>query len=825
MEATDSSRSGDGSMGKSQQHFRGDNCQANQDGFSFQRPASSSQLPDGEYLNDHLGWVGSFGAAELHSSVAHLYGAMQPGMDPSIVNWMSPENQQVMDWDRQLTSFTVHIGEATSGHGGFPFYFNEPNPVNITGDQWNLASARSQEQSEHLLQRTSRDASENSLSGPSESYIATGSMISTSTDGNLYVDGSGARAPFGGRLNIQCSPLSVDANGEDVTELAPSHSATAGMVSMSAYQGLRDHLEDESCLHSQSLDLSQFPPYAHIQGFVRYYFERFHLVFPFLRMSSFSHDSSHHWVLLLAVAATGSRYLRRNQGIQPGDMLLGLLRTILSRRLFGLQVDNDESIPFIPGAHTVGSTIPDLPVLQAAILSVMCTIHSGTKSMAERAFVERHYLVEACIASGLLSATAPAEALSDGTVNDDTFRRWLYRESEIRTGMMIWLLDSIIAYQFGVKPLMHLEDVNAPLPSREDIWEAPSIAKSMPTKLNMMTLPESVLMLYMEKKLPPNLGEFSTALLINAIYRRTNDAISQERSALNSWVPTATRQRRTDPATINESWPPSSQLSSKWRNSACDSLDVLHWSANSKTMRLNGVEHPTILHLHLARLIILTPTVHIQAFATHSSSPQTGHGSENKIYITARNQVLQWVGRDQFKARLSVIHCGALFWHVRRHSLDSVMEPFAIYIATLVLWAFCVSFQFAGRNAYEGHVSQQDSSEQPLYELPEPPFILLDRPLDDELVQLFVRMGHRMNGYITRVGNIQDPEAPRKLLQEGIRLLNRDHGSGFPLGDDRQSHRSRTGEPLCHTWGIEASFIEVLSRLVRATVELVSNQS
>ena len=92
-------------------------------------------------------------------------------------------------------------------------------------------------------------------------------------------------------------------------------------------------------------------------------------------------------------------------------------------------------------------------------------------------------------------------------------------------------------------------------------------------------------MLYMEKKLPPNLGEFSTALLINAIYRRTNDAISQERSALNCWIPTATRQRRTDPATIDEGWPPSSQLSSKWRNSACDSLDVLHWSANSKTMR------------------------------------------------------------------------------------------------------------------------------------------------------------------------------------------------------------------------------------------------
>ena len=438
-EAAESSRLANVALGESQHQHHDDDCQENQDRLSFQEHASSSQVPDGDYLKDQLDGVGSLGAAELYTSIAHLYGATQPEMGPSIVNWMSPENQQVINWDRQLADFRVHNGEASPTYGAFPFYFNGPNPMNVRRDHWNLPSSRNKEQSEQSSPHTSRDACENSLSRSSDSYFDAGSMISTSTNGNLYVDGSGARAPFGGRLNIQCSPLSVDANGEDPTELAPFHSDTAGLVSTFAYQRLRDHLEEESRIHLQSLDLSQFPPYAHIQGFVRYYFERFHLVFPFLRKSSFSCDSSHHWVLLLAVAATGSRYLRRNQGMQPGKMLLDLLRMILSRRLFGLHVDDDESIPFIPGAHSVGSTIPDLPVLQAAILSVICTIHSGTKSMAERAFVERHYLVEACIASGLLSATSPAEALSDGPVDENSLRRWLYRESEIRTGMMIWV--------------------------------------------------------------------------------------------------------------------------------------------------------------------------------------------------------------------------------------------------------------------------------------------------------------------------------------------------------------------------------------------------
>lgn len=56
----------------------------------------------------------------------------------------------------------------------------------------------------------------------------------------------------------------------------------------------------------------------------------------------------------------------------------------------------------------------------------------------------------------------------------------------------------------------------------------------------------------------------------------------------------------------------------------------------------------------------------------------------------ARSQVLQWAIQDQFKAQLSVIHAGALLWHVRRFSTESFMEPFGIYISTLLLWAYIV---------------------------------------------------------------------------------------------------------------------------------------
>lgn len=80
----------------------------------------------------------------------------------------------------------------------------------------------------------------------------------------------------------------------------------------------------------------------------------------------------------------------------------------------------------------------------------------------------------------------------------------------------------------------------------------------------------------MEKRLPQGLGEFSTGILINTIYRKTKDVVALAQTQLNSWTPTATVQRRMKAPLIEESWPPATPTLSKWRNSACDGLDMLH---------------------------------------------------------------------------------------------------------------------------------------------------------------------------------------------------------------------------------------------------------
>lgn len=321
----------------------------------------------------------------------------------------------------------------------------------------------------------------------------------------------------------------------------------------------------------------------------------------------------------------------------------------------------------------------------------------------------------------------------------------------------------------------------------------------------------------MEKRLPTNLSEFSTILLIYAVYRKNRDVICQYQTQLSSWRPTANVQTRVESGAVDETWPPSTSLLSSWRNSACDCLDILHWCANGKAAHAAGWEHPTILHLHLARLVLLTPMEHMQVLAAASVPSARASGPLFSARCAkARSHVLQWVICDQFKARLAVVHAGALLWHVRRFSNEAFIEPFAVYTATLVLWAYSLFVQLPrpqlGHQVPHAPLATNSATSIPNClttvianpaaetELdPEPSVINLDRPCDDEMVQNFVRLGHRMSGYLLRVGSICDSDAPRKILLEGVRLL---------MGEAGESDRGPKSTTT--VWGIALLYAELL---------------
>ena len=284
-------------------------------------------------------------------------------------------------------------------------------------------------------------------------------------------------------------------------------------------------------------------------------------------------------------------------------------------------------------------------------------------------------------------------------------------------------------------------------------------------------------MLYIDRKVDPSISEFGRILLVHAVIRQTWNILEHSRSRTSSWESQATPgtqspiEERPQPS-IDHAWAPAIPLFAKWRNAACDALDVLHWQASAMIGINSGLEHPTVLFLHLSRVILLSPFESIREMALALSSQKI----LTKQQISATSQeIARWAQEDCFKARLAIIHAGSVLWHVRRHSLDSFYEPSAVFTATLCLWAYASVFANSGVNQL-GLPLSADSNEE---EEPMPELLQLDRPCDDELVQLFTTHADRIKGYVAGVGYLCSPEGPRKMLDVGCRILR--HGRNWDL--------------------------------------------
>ncbi|KAL7757495.1 hypothetical protein ACKLNR_012022 [Fusarium oxysporum f. sp. zingiberi] len=626
------------------------------------------------------------------------------------------------------------------------------------------------------------------------------SNASSSSNGALYVDGTAARAPFRGQLlpqqvSLQSNrpeqdPRLPEADGSDYSYLkslvaSMRESPDNTFVPEALYSQLSSVVQNEIGI-DPSLDLdAQIPPLDHIRGFVLLYYRCFHPTYPFLQKNSSVWQVSDNWILLLAVATTGARYA----GSRWSSVMSELLDKALKHRVDSIIKENTGSANgiWVPGSFQSHGRM-DLQTLQAAILNLISRIHSGQEVMMEWALYQRLALIEECRTMDLLSQTPPQTADTPVQNGDVAVTGWMQTQSKLRTGLMIWILDTIVSHEFNLETRIR--------------------------NIRIVTVLEALHLLYMEKRQPSNLTEFGNIVLIYAVCARTKEAAYQYGTALSRWTPVAHVEPRKESVSMTETWPPTLEMVTRWRNSACDAFDILHWKANGKAANAGGTEHPTILHLHLSRLYILTPTKHFQKVAASAVLRQNDNELQNNMeYSEACNHIQRWANIDQYKARLSIIHAGALLWHVRRYSSNDFIEPHAIYLATLSIWAYSVfnaprtesqqehgdavsrSVPASGDRESQGSVGNNEAESE---EEPDPTFIHLDRPCDDEMVQVYIRLGHKMAGHMQRVGNICSPNAPPKILREGIRML---------------SHaRAKNKE-----WGIETSYVKGLTSLLHGT--------
>lgn len=601
--------------------------------------------------------------------------------------------------------------------------------------------------------------------------------MSTVTSGEYYVDGDAGRLPRAKRRKIIARPrrfYPVEAPNFSLDVSFPITSCADSRLVLSDEKygqlgALHAQLGRETS-GFQAFGQSDFPQKPVLQWLLSNYFTQFDQTIPFLHFPTFRTESSHA-ALLLAMVALGSCFV---DGEETEIFALSMHELVRRYLVLGegqkqWRPESPQTLAQIQLLHAIGAgyTLWE-PLYGSASKSLFSAVKFCRDTWSRK------------------EETIDASDSESDNVSTD-WAAWIRKEELNRTGFCIWLLDCMWAHQFHQPPHLSLDDAGARfLPCPERLWSARDVHEWARLRASgnteTPTLLDSLRNLYIDKRLLPNQGEFSRILLIHGLFHRTWEVRTTVTQSLSSFEPSEHRQDRSYTQPNSPIWPPSVPLFNKWRNSACDCLDILHWSANATIGLASGMEHPTVLHLHLARVVLLAPMNDIVRFSRHliRSSKDSAHHFQPVSAAEAeehRRLIQRWAIQDQYKARLAAIHAGVVFWHVRLYSINGFFEPTAVAFAALLLWALSA---FSAKQSPSRQSPDEDKDKGKGTELPSAgsspspdvcDIILIDRPTDDELVQQFVRQGNNMHANMTGVGDLFGPKGPRKVLAEGQKLL------------------------------------------------------
>ena len=555
---------------------------------------------------------------------------------------------------------------------------------------------------------------------------------------------------------------------------------------------------------------SHFPSPQIFNICTRLYLEDFHPRLPIVHVPSIS---AANWTLWLAVSAIGATFLDIEHSLELAVALQEFLHRVISINL--AQDSGNETLP---------------QVVQGRVLNVIGL--SQSRLEAHRALVPRFHaaLARSLLEGGWLQNTGQDDPVPPtmATKNySNLWQKWIDCESRRRVGYFIWMIDSAMAYISNSGPICSMDDARAPLPCSEALWgsnNAISWAELWPAQPDQPSLCSAMETMYLRKQIPVSLSETGHILLIHALYQKTWAVGKHLKQPLSDWMPSAKTRGFIATPSKDSFWLPSYPLYANWRNSACDCLDVLQWHVAGVVARASSVEHHLMLHLHLARVVLLTPFQEIDDLCSsllqrYERTPAASfyvHDGSYQIHDPAklpqiRKITWRWLREDQHKARLGALHAGLVFWHVRRYSSNTFFEPTAIYLASIVLWVYgsyrdsalsqvavtaATSSHSRGNAVRNGaptlqaddhlekeptadglHITpatNQELSRDPSpgtdgSQIEYPKFIHLDRPCDDEMVRHFVRHGQSMACHMSPMGDIC--ESPRKVLLEGAKLL------------------------------------------------------
>lgn len=167
---------------------------------------------------------------------------------------------------------------------------------------------------------------------------------------------------------------------------------------------------------------------------------------------------------------------------------------------------------------------------------------------------------------------------------------------------------------------------------------------SQPAKNDLENPPLSLAVntIFRDHTAKPDLGEFSRILLLHAVYQEYSTVNTYCKRPLSSWMPQNNPDRHTEDTNLL------SLSDSNWRNAALDCVDTLHWAANATIASLFGAEHPTVLHLHFSRVVLLVPRTTLITLAKYLKAPDSVRkvAANQQRALQAEREVSEWAQQD-----------------------------------------------------------------------------------------------------------------------------------------------------------------------------------
>ncbi|KAH6995762.1 fungal-specific transcription factor domain-containing protein [Ilyonectria sp. MPI-CAGE-AT-0026] len=373
----------------------------------------------------------------------------------------------------------------------------------------------------------------------------------------------------------------------------------------------------------RSFTTKPVPSQDSMNSFIQVYFEVFQSIFPLLHQPTFD-PSQCHWLLVLAVAATGCRFSQQSRGATR-------LMDNLLRRAVQLNIEQNPT------------TLSSLWLAQSALLSQICMMFSGDSMLTDMAHANTAMVATLCRRANAFVETETGNL----SLFEGSWDCWVQAESKRRLAYCAWVLDTQHIMFWELPPVIPSELLQVQMPCDEQLWELPNQyrllelldgTRNSAVPCRLRRLGEELSYIYRTKRRPEGLSDFHTLILSMGVFRDAN--------------------RLENPSAY---------------------LDILRQS-DSPASQQSQMGRLAIQHNYLMALLLQIRARELFAFS--------GWRIDDAERAKSCFRLQRWGKERGSEARCAVFHAAKAFSCLRTYPTQGYHKTQCILLSTLMIWAY-----------------------------------------------------------------------------------------------------------------------------------------